>query len=89
MATVTVDTGATYQPMQNSVALATGFLVENSFSLIEERRLVLGRARTFVDLVAELYGELDSKFDFFITTNQLSGDEIVELPRGREVVYYT
>lgn len=84
----TVDTGEIYQPLQDSVALATGFLVQTSFTLIEERRLVLGRSRTFVDLVAELYGELDNQFDFFITTNKLSGDEIVELPIGREVVYY-
>lgn len=83
-----VDTGEIYQPMQNSVALVTGFLVQRSFTLTEERRLVLGRSRTFVDLVAELYGELDDRFDYFITTNDLSGDEIIELPIGREVVYY-
>jgi len=85
----TVDTGEVYQSLENSVALAAGFLVESSFTLIEERSLVLGRARTFVDLVAELYGELDDQFDFFIATNKLSGDEIVELPIGKEVIYYT
>lgn len=83
-----VDTGEAYQALETSVALAAGFLVETSFTLTEERRIVLGRARTFVDLVAEVYGELDDRFDFFIATNKLSGDEIIELPIGREVVYY-
>lgn len=85
----TVDTGEIYQPLQNSVALGAGFLVKSSFTLIEEQRIILVRARNFVELVAELYGELDNRFDFFISTNQLSGDEIIELPIGREVVYYT
>lgn len=84
----TVDTGEIYQALENSVALAAGFLVESSFTLIEERTLVLGKSRTFVDLVAELYGELDEQFDFFITTNDLSGDELVELPIGKEVLFY-
>ncbi len=84
-----VDTGETYQPLVSSVSLAAGFLVDKSFTLDAETRLVLGRPCTFVDLVAELYGELDERFDFFISTNNLSGDELVEIPAGREVVYYT
>lgn len=82
------DTGEIYQPLQNSVALVAGFLVETSFTLTEERRFILQRARTFVDLVGELYGETDGRFDFFIQTNQLSGDELVELPKGKEIVFY-
>ena len=84
----TVDTGELYQPFQHSVALATGFLVQSSFDLNVEMVITLGKARNFVELVAELYGELDEQFDFFIKTNQLSGDEIIEIPIGREVVFY-
>jgi hypothetical protein len=84
----TVDTGQAYQQLQEAVSLAAGFLVEISFSLKQERRIVLDRNRTIVDLVAELYGSIDDQLDFFITSNDLSGDEILELPRGREVVYY-
>lgn len=83
-----VDTGQSYQKLQESVALATGFLIEISFSLRQEKRLVLGRNRTIVDLVGELYGAVDSQLDFFINSNNLSGSEILEIPRGREVVYY-
>lgn len=84
-----VDTGTAYQPLQASVALATGRLVEISFSLLPERRVVLDRNRTLIDVCAEFYGSVDNdKLDYFIETNQLSGDEILELPKGRSVVYY-
>ncbi|MCH9837699.1 DNA circularization N-terminal domain-containing protein [bacterium] len=83
-----VDTGAAYQQLQEAVALTAGFLVFISFSLKQERRIVLDRARTMIDLVAELYGTVDSQLDFFINSNSLTGSEILEIPAGREVVYY-
>lgn len=83
-----IDEGVAYQQLQEAVAIAAGFLVEISFTLKQERRLVLESPRNFVELVAELYGETDDKFDFFITSNNLTGSEIIEIPRGREIVYY-
>lgn len=83
-----VDIGSSYQQLQEAVALTAGFLVEISFTLKQERRLVLDRNRTIIDLVAELYGSVDDQLDFFINSNELSGSEILELPRGYEIVYY-
>ena len=83
-----VDTGGAYQPLQEAVALCAGFLVSISFTLRQERRIVLDRARTIVDLSAELYGAVDSELDFLINSNNLTGSEILELPAGREIVYY-
>jgi len=83
-----VDTGGAYQQLQEAVALTAGFLVEISFNLKQERRVVLSRARTIIDLTAELYGTVDDQLDFLIASNDLSGSEILELPRGREIVYY-
>jgi len=83
-----IDTGEAYQQLQEAVALAAGFLVEISFSLKQERSIVLDRPRTIIDLVAELYGSVDDQLDFLINTNNLSGSEILELPAGREIVYY-
>lgn len=83
-----VDTGDSYQALQETVALTAGFLVELSFSLKQERRITLTRGRSIIDLVAELYGEVDSKLDFFINSNSLTGSEILQVPAGREVVYY-
>ena len=83
-----VDTGGEYQQLQEAVALTAGFLVEISFALRQERCVVLDRARTIVDLAAELYGSVDDQLDFLINSNALTGSEILELPKGREIVYY-
>lgn len=83
-----IDPGGAYQKVQEAVALAAGFLVQISFTLRQERRVVLDRARTPIELVSELYGEIDEQLDFFISSNDLTGSEILEIPEGREVVYY-
>ena len=83
-----VDDGGSYRCLQQTVAMMAGFLVEISFTLLQERTVVLTYNRTAVDLTAELYGEVDGKLDFFIASNSLVGSEIIELPRGKEIVYY-
>jgi len=83
-----IDTGEAYQKLQQAVAIVTGFLVQISFSLKQESKIVLDRPRSIIDLTAELYGVIDEKLDFLINTNDLTGSEILELPRGREIVYY-
>lgn len=83
-----VDTGEAYQALQGAYALALGYLVSVSFSLSVERVVVLDRARTIIDLCAELYGSVDDKLDFLIASNSLTGQEILELPKGRALVYY-
>jgi hypothetical protein len=82
------DGGASQQAIQQAVALTVGYLVQASFQLIPERRIVLDRARTIVDLAAELYGSVDDRLDFLIETNDLTGSEILELPPGKAIVYY-
>lgn len=85
-----IDTGGAYQQLQSAVALTAGFLVDLSFSLKQERRIKLDRPRNALELVAELYQEtVDENLDFFIKSNSLNGDEIlIEIPQGREIVYY-
>lgn len=83
-----IDTGGSYQKLQDAVALTAGFLVEISFSLKQERSVILDRQRTIIDLTAELYGSVDDQLDFMINSNNLSGVEILELEKGREIVYY-
>jgi hypothetical protein len=84
-----IDTGEGYQAVQEATALAVGYLVEISFSLVPERAVVLARPRGLIELCAELYGSVaDDRLDFLIATNQLTGSQILELPRGKRVVYY-
>ena len=84
-----IDTGDAHQALENAVALAAGYLVALSFGLRFERRVVLDRDRGMVELCAELYGATwETVLDDFINANELTGDEILEIPRGRSIVYY-
>lgn len=83
-----IDTGESYQALQELVALTSSYLVQLSFTLLPERSIVTDRARTIIDLCAELYGEVDGKLDFLISSNKLAGTEIIEIPAGRRIVYY-
>lgn len=83
-----IDTGESYQALQDAVAITVGFLTQISFSLKQERIIILDRPRTIIDLSAELYGSVDDQLDFLINTNELTGSEILELPAGRSIKYY-
>lgn len=83
-----IDEGEGYQALQEVIALAVGFLVEISFSLVPERAIVLDRPRNIVELAAEIYGSIDDRLDFLISTNKLTGSGIIEIPRGRRILYY-
>ncbi len=83
-----VDTGESFQALRSASALAAGRLIEASFTLVAERRIVLDRPRTIVDLASELYGTVDDALDRLILNNALTGEEILELPRGRTILYY-
>jgi hypothetical protein len=83
-----IDTGGSWQATQQVIAEAAGILVELSFNLAQERSIVIAAPRSIIDLSYELYGVVDEKLDNIINDNSLSGDEIIELPRGKEVVYY-
>ncbi len=83
-----LDIAGAPQALQAAAALAVGFLVQSAFGLVAERAIVLDRPRTIIDLCAELYGAVDSRLDLLINSNNLTGDEILELPIGRRIVYY-
>lgn len=83
-----IDTGESYQRIQRLVALTVGYLVDLSFSLKQERVVVLDRPRTIIDIAAEYYGSIDDNLDLLINSNSLSGSEILEIPKGRKVKIY-
>lgn len=82
-----LDTGESLQALQTASSLAVGFLVQISFGLKPEQVITLDRDRTIIDLSAELFDTVDSKLDLLINNNNLSGDEILELPKGRDIVF--
>jgi hypothetical protein len=84
-----IDTGEAYQKLQEAVALITGFLVDISFTLKQEKTITLDRPRALVELAGELYQDVgDETLNLLITSNRLTGTEILELPKGMDVVYY-
>jgi DNA circularisation protein N-terminus len=83
-----LDTGESYQALQSLVAKTMGYLVQTSLGLQPEKRITLDRDRTIIDLSGELYKTVDEKLDLLITSNDLTGDQILELQRGTEIVYY-
>jgi prophage DNA circulation protein len=84
-----IDTGDAYQALQQVVALVAGYLIQVSFSLLPERRIKLDRDRTIIDLAAEILGSVDDDtLNFLIESNGLTGSEILELSKGRVIVYY-
>lgn len=83
-----IDGGGSLAALQDAAATAVGYLVQISFGLVPERRIVLDRGRTIIDLSAELYGDVDSRLDLLINSNNLTGDEIFELPAGKIISYF-
>ena len=82
------DMGDAYALLRQSISATMGYLVATSLRLKQERAVVLGRPRSMIDVCGELYGAVDSQLDFFILSNDLTGSEILELPKGRRIVYY-
>jgi len=60
-----------------------------SFSLKQEKIIITQKPRDIITLCFELYGTTsDEKLDFLIQTNTLTGSELIEIPKDREIKYY-
>lgn len=81
------ETEEAYHNLNQVYSKIVGYLIRLSFDLPKEIILTLQEDRQLIELVAELYGDLDM-IDFFIQTNDLTTDEIELLPQGKQVVYY-
>jgi hypothetical protein len=82
-----IDTGEIYSSLNSAFSKICGYLVRLSFDLPKRIYLTLTEDRNIIELVSEIYGDID-RIDFFIETNDLTTDEIELLPRGKEVVYF-
>ncbi len=82
-----VETGEGYNSMRDVVSMSIQHIIECSFSLPNRKSIILGEDRQIIELVYELYGNLD-KLDEFIIDNNLNYNEIEVIPMGREVAYY-
>ncbi len=85
-----IDTGAAYQKMQKALSQAVGFLIQISFTLKQERSILITSAMTIIEFAAEFYGNIDDEtLNFIIDSNNLGGfPGILEIEAGTVMLYY-
>jgi prophage DNA circulation protein len=84
-----MDVGGGGSEMQHLVSMVASSLFARALRAKSEIREPLRSDRTPLDLCFEYYGTTAfSVLDRFIVTNQLAGDEIILIPRGRSIVRY-
>lgn len=74
-------------------ALISAYLMGMLWDLAVARRFTLDRPRSTIEVAITEYGvtdasQVDAVYDMTIRTNALTGDEVILLPAGKEVVIY-
>jgi hypothetical protein len=71
------------------IARTNDILLNKSFDLKAEKRFKLKSNSDIITLCYDNYGKIDNEtIEYFISTNDIKNDEFLELPAGREVVFY-
>lgn len=84
-----IQTVESYVPAWEIVGIVIKAGLDLSFSLPVKIIRSIDTARTILDLCFEFYGNIDNAtIDYFISTNALKGQDIILLPRGKEIIYY-
>ncbi len=78
-----------YVPTWEVVGTVIKAGLDLSFSLPIKRSIILATSRTILDLAHEFYKNVDDiTLDYLILTNCLTGNDIIEVPRGKEIFFY-
>lgn len=78
-----------YVPTWEVVSTVIKAGLDLSFSLPIKRSIILATSRTILDLVYEFYRNVDdTALDYLILTNALTGNDIIDVPRGKEIIFY-
>lgn len=84
-----IDIGFGLNALTGLLSSIVSYLFSKAVHAKTERREPLSSSRTPLDLCFELYGTTKfSVLDRFIHDNQLAGNELILLPKGREIVWY-
>lgn len=75
------------QATERALSTAINGLIDQALNLPAERKQTLDRSIDPISLYYELFGDLEG-FDDWITFNSLADDEILLIPRGREVRWF-
>ena len=85
---VLVETSESYSALLEVYQKTVALVLNTAFSLRKRRVIILDRDRQLIELLAELYGDVDSHIDEFIIDNNLMMEELKILPMGKEVACY-
>ena len=78
-----------YVPTWEVISTVIKAGLDLSFALPIKRSIILATSRTILDLSYEFYKNVDDiTLDYLILTNSLAGNDIIEVPRGKEIVFY-
>lgn len=80
-----------YTSLQNTFSLTMQYLLSQFFNLKTEKRFTLKNPRSPLEITVTEYGDLgenESNYQLFLDSNQLTGNEVLILPAGKEVVIY-
>ena len=84
-----IDDADAADALQKAIDASVFLLIQSSFSLPTQVTITTKTTRGLLELCAELYGTVqDDTLDIFLRSNNFSSAEILEIPSGREVVYY-
>jgi len=81
----------TYSALISLYSTTMNYLISQFYNLVVERRFYTKTPRSPIEITCTEYGSMgenDSNYDLFISSNHLSGNDILLLPAGREVVIY-
>jgi prophage DNA circulation protein len=80
-----------YKELSETISLAIAYVLDVSFELAIEKRFIIDRPRTPIEIALTEYdgpGVDDENVDLFITSNNLHNEDILLLRAGTEVVVY-
>jgi hypothetical protein len=80
-----------YTALVQLYTLCLQYLIAQFYNLRAEKRFTLKKARSPLEITVTEYGtlgEADENYDLFLNSNNLTGNDILILPAGREVVVY-
>ena len=73
------------------ISQTIAYLLRSAFDLSIEKRFILEKMRSPIEITISEYGDLgesDINFHLFVDSNSLKGNDILILPEGREVLVY-
>ena len=75
--------------LSDAVARVNDIILTQSFSLKSEKKITIKNNSDAITLCYENYGKVDSDtILYFLQTNNISNDEFLDIPAGRQVVFY-